>query len=91
MVTPFAARTKLPSLTATLAVALANPDVAVIVAEPLATKVTRPADDTVATAGSDVAHVTVAPQIVALLWSLTVADSWDVTPSEVRQGWLAKE
>jgi hypothetical protein len=56
----------------------------VIVAVPFATAVTRPADDTVATAASDVAHVTVALAIVAPFWSLTVADSWDVAPSEAR-------
>jgi hypothetical protein len=60
------------------------PLVAVIVAVPSATEVTRPADDTVATAASDVVHVTVALAIVAPFWSLTVADSWDVTPSEAR-------
>jgi hypothetical protein len=56
----------------------------VIVTVPSATEVTSPADETVATAASDVAHVTVALAIVAPLWSLTVADSWDVTPSEAR-------
>ena len=55
-----------------------------IVAVPSATEVTRPVDDTVATAASDVAHVTVALSIVAPFWSLTVADSWDVAPSEAR-------
>ena len=67
-----------------LAVALADPLVAVIVAVPSATEVTRPVDDTVATAASDVAHVTVAPLIVAPFWSLTVAVSWDVSPSEAK-------
>jgi len=56
----------------------------VIVAVPSATEVTRPVDDTVVTAASDVAHVTVAPEIVSPFWSLTVADSWDVTPSEAK-------
>ena len=41
-------------------------------------------DDTVATAASDVAHVTVALAIVAPFWSLTVAEIWDVAPSEVK-------
>jgi hypothetical protein len=41
-------------------------------------------DDTVATEASDVVHVTVALAIVAPFWSLTVADSWDVAPSEAR-------
>jgi hypothetical protein len=47
--------------TVTDAVALADPLVAVIVAVPFATEVTRPVDDTVTTAASDVAHVTVTP------------------------------
>ena len=51
--------------TLTVAVPLADPDVAVIVAEPSATEVTRPVDDTVATEAADVVHVTVALAIVA--------------------------
>jgi hypothetical protein len=70
--------------TLTVAVALAGPDVAVIVAEPSATEVTRPVDDTVATEAADVVHVTVALAIVAPFWSLTVAEIWDVTPREAR-------
>ena len=54
------------------------------VAVPSATDVTKPADDTVATAASDVAHVTQALAIVAPFWSLTVADSWDVAPSDAK-------
>ena len=50
---------------ATLAVALASPEVAVIVAVPLAIAVTRPADANIATEAADVVHVTVAPLIVA--------------------------
>ena len=57
------------------AVPLTEPDVAVIVADPAATPVTSPADDTVATAASDELHVTLAPLIVAPFWSLTVAVS----------------
>ena len=83
-VTPFAARRENGAATEADAVALADPEVAVIVAEPFATEVTRPVDETVATAASDVAHVTVALAIVAPFWSLTVADSWDVAPSEAR-------
>ena len=67
-----------------MTVTVADPLVAVIVAVPSATEVTRPVDDTVATAASDVAHVTVALAIVAPFWSLTVADSWDVAPSEAK-------
>ncbi len=59
---------------------LAEPDVAVIVAVPLATAVTRPADDTVATDELDVAHVTVAPEIVAPPVSVTVGVSVAVAP-----------
>ena len=51
---------------------------------PSAIEVTRPEDETVATAASDVAHVTVALAIVVPFWSLTVADSRDVAPSEVK-------
>ena len=61
-----------------------EPELAVIVAVPSATEVTSPADDTVATDDLDVAHVTVAPDIIAPFWSLTVADSGDVAPSEAR-------
>ena len=50
--------------TVTLAVALADPDVAVIVVEPLTTDVTRPVDEMVATKLFDVNHATVAPAIV---------------------------
>ena len=62
----------------------ADPEVAMIVVVPLATEVTRPEVETVATAASDVAHVTAALAIVAPFWSLTVAEIWDVTPSEAR-------
>jgi hypothetical protein len=57
-----------------------EPDVAVIVAVPSATEVTNPADDTVATAASDVVHVTVAPGIVAPSASVTVGVSVAVAP-----------
>ena len=66
------------------ALAEAEPDVAVMVAEPLATEVTRPVEDTVATEALDELHVTKAPLMVALFWSLTVAVSWDVSPSEAK-------
>jgi hypothetical protein len=54
--------------------------VAVIVAVPFATEVTNPADDTVATAASDVAHVTVAPEITVPAASVTVGVSVAVAP-----------
>ena len=55
-----------------------------IVAVPSDTEVTRPVDDTVATAAFDVVHLTVAPLIVAPFWSLTVADSCVVSPKEAK-------
>ena len=55
-----------------------------IVVVPLVTEVTKPEVETVATAASDVAHVTQALAIVAPFWSLTVAESWDVSPSEAK-------
>jgi len=59
-----------------------EPDVAVIVAVPSATEVTNPADDTVATAASDVVHVTVAPGIVAPSASVTVGTTVAVSPTD---------
>jgi hypothetical protein len=66
----------------TFELADAEPEVAVIVVVPLATAVTRPVEDTVATDALDELHVTLAPLIVASFWSLTVAESWDVSPSD---------
>ena len=60
-----------------------EPDVAVIVALPSATEVTSPADDTVATDEFDVAHVTVAPEIVDPTASFTVGTSVVVSPTDV--------
>tara|TARA_B100001750_G_C15046953_1_gene369446 strand:- start:113 stop:298 length:186 start_codon:yes stop_codon:yes gene_type:complete len=57
------------------AVAFSDPLVAVIVAVPLETAVTRPLPDTVATAASDVAQVTVTPLTVSPFASVTVAVS----------------
>ena len=68
--------------TVTAAVPFAEPDVAVIVAVPSATEVTRPEEETVATDADEVAHDTLAPDIVAPFWSLTVAESWEVSPSD---------
>jgi len=53
-------------------VPLADPDVAVIVVVPLPFEVTSPADETVATVVSDVAHVTVGLAIVLSFTSFTV-------------------
>ena len=60
--------------TVTAAVPLAEPEVAVMVAVPLATEVTSPVDDTVAAVVSDDVHVTVAPDMVLPTASFTVAD-----------------
>ena len=68
--------------TVTVAVPLAEADVAVIVALPSATEVTRPADETVTTDEFDVAHETVAPLIVLPTSSLTVAASVAVSESD---------
>jgi hypothetical protein len=70
-------------VTAAVAVLLADPDVAVIIAVPSAIAVTRPADDTVATDEFNVAHVTVAPEIVVPPASLTVGTNVAVSPTDV--------
>jgi len=80
-VTPFAAR-KNGTATVTDAVALADPDVTVIVAVPFATEVTRPVDDTVATEVSDVAHVTQGLGIVSPSASVTVGTTVAVSPKK---------
>ena len=55
-----------------------------IVAEPAAIPVTRPADETVATDEFDVPHETVAPLIVLPTASLTVAVRVTVSPTDVK-------
>jgi hypothetical protein len=55
-----------------------------MVAVPSATAVTRPADETVATDELDVAHVTVAPEIMFPAASLTVAASVAPSPIDVK-------
>ena len=62
------------------AVALTDPDAAVIVAVPLPTAVTKPPDETVAMSVSDELHVTAAPGIVAPRESITVGVSVAVAP-----------
>jgi hypothetical protein len=56
----------------------------VIVADPLATAVTRPADETVATPSADVAHVTVAPEMTLSFASFTVGTSVVVSESDAK-------
>jgi len=60
-------------VTVTEEVALSEPEVTVTVAVPLATAVTSPADETVATPASDDDHVAVASDITEPPASLTVA------------------
>jgi len=67
--------------TVTVAVALTDPDVAVIVAVPSVNALTSPPADTDATDGFDVVHDTLVPLIVSPFWSLTVAVSWAVCPN----------
>ena len=55
-----------------------------IVADPVATEVTSPADDPVAMDELDVVHVTVAPDITDPTASFTVAVSVAVSASEAR-------
>ena len=69
----------------TEAVALTVPEVAVIVAVPFATEVTRPAEDTVAIDELDVAHVTVAPDITVPAASLTVGVKVAVSANEANE------
>ena len=59
---------------------LAEPDVAMIETDPVATEVTRPADETVATAVFVDDHVTAAPDITVPPASCTVATSDTVSP-----------
>ena len=66
----------------TAAVVLIEPETARTEPVPLPTEVTSPEDETVATAASVVAHVTLAPLIVAPFWSLTVADNCCVAPKD---------
>jgi hypothetical protein len=59
--------------------------VAVIVAVPFATAVTKPADETVAIDELDVVHVTVASDIVVPAASFTVAVSVAVSANEANE------
>ena len=67
-----------------VAVALADPDVAVMVAVPSATAVTRPADETVATDELDVAHVMLGFVMMFPAASLTVVTRVVVSPADVK-------
>ena len=67
-----------------VAVALTDPDVAVMVAVPAATAVTRPADETVATEELDVAHVKLGFEITVPPAFFTVAMSCVVSLSAAK-------
>ena len=71
-------------VTVTEVVAVNEPNVAVTVAVPSATAVTRPAEDTVATDAVDVVHATVTPDITVPPESFTVAVSVAVSASEAK-------
>ena len=71
-------------MTVTVAVALTDPDVAVMVAVPSATAVTSPADETVATDELDVAQVTVGFEITVPPAFFTVAMSCVVSLSAAK-------
>ena len=72
------------SPTVTEADPLAEPDVAMIEIDPVATGVTNPADETVATAVFVDDHVTVGLAIVLLFASFTVATSIAVSANEAK-------
>ena len=67
-----------------VAVALTDPEVAVMVAVPLPAAVTSPAAETVATEVSEVAHVTVGFEITVPPASLTVATRVAPSPIELK-------
>ena len=69
--------------TVTAIVPLTDPDVAVIVAVPLATEVMSPADDTVAALVFDELQVTVAPDMAVPPESFTVGTNVTVSPTDV--------
>ena len=71
-------------LTVAVAMPLTDPDVAVMVAVPLPTAVTRPAEETVAIDASDAAQVTVAPEITVPPASVTVAARVVVSPIDMK-------
>ena len=64
--------------------ALAEPEVAMIVADPFAAAVTSPADETVAIVVSDDDHVTVAPEMAVPPASFTVALTVTVSPTDAK-------
>ena len=68
----------------TVAVPLADPDVAVMVVVPSATAVTNPPAETVATDELDVAHVMLGFEIVFPAASITVAVMVAVSPDDAK-------
>ena len=67
-----------------VAVALTDPDVAVMVAVPSATAVTSPADETAATEASDVVHAMVGFEMIFPAASVTVVTRVAVSPADVK-------
>ena len=67
-----------------VAVALADPDVAVMVAVPSMTAVTSPSAETVATEASDVAHAMLGFEMMFPAASLTVVTRVVVSPADVK-------
>ena len=72
-------------VTVTVAVALIEPEDAMIVVVPSPTEVTRPADETVATSVALESHVTVTPGMADPNASFTVATSVAVAPSDSKE------
>ena len=68
----------------TVAVPLADPDVAVMVAVPSATAVTSPSAETVTTEVSDVAHAMLGFEMKFPAASLTVVTRVVVSPADVK-------
>ena len=67
-----------------VAVALTDPDVAVMVAVPLPTAVTSPSAETVTTEVSDVAHAMLGFEMMFPAASLTVVTRVVVSPADVK-------
>ena len=72
------------------AVAVTEPEVAVIADDPVRTEVTRPADETVATPVAAEVQVIVAPDITLPAASFTVALSVAVSPTDEKASELGE-
>jgi hypothetical protein len=65
------------------ALAFTPSTVAVMVADPVLTPVTRPVDDTVATVGLELCHITTRSVATVLVESTTFVESWTVPPAAI--------